>query len=526
MGDKQQSYETSSYYWCDDVSTKTYFYSVLRDFTLEELYAMIANPMYYNRELRDISRKLYSSCGILRNTIDYMCSMMSLDFVVTNYIKDDLAKSKKEIMNYTLKKIRHKEIVRDAILKLCIDGIAFYYLDTSKVKNDAKKSISLFEAERITEINSLKKDLAKLNVTLVSLPVDYCRIIGIKNNSYQIAFDLSYFDVGTETTESKLKKYPEKIREGYAKWKNDSAHNEQCLKLDNDKTVVCKISSNREEPWGRPLVLGAICDILYGDKFRNTKDSVLDDINNQFVYQTFPEGKSTGTSSLSTEQQQKQHNAVKSAITHKKTQNGISFVSVAAGTKIDSIDINTDLFDNDYESNIDTKIGADLGFAASLLHASGTTSFSAQQTNLELVTSQLYQWIEQISNELNKVINYNILNLDYIDIEVNYLPITHINRAESFNFAKDLFTTARGSLAYVAVSAGLPKDVFFSMLDEQLDEKVLEKYPVNATSFNTSGNNAAAIGRPTVEESGNTVTNENTLRSRANNSNNQPKPNS
>ena len=306
--------------------------------------------------------------------------------------------------------------------------------------------------------------------------------------------------------------------------------------LDNTKTIVHKISSNLDEPWGRPLVLAAIQDILYSDYFRNTKRNLLDNINNKIIYQTFPEGKTAGTSALTKQQQKEQHDAVKSAVQTKQGVNGTTFFSVAAGTKIGSIDIKTDLFDNDYESNLDTKVGTDLGFAASLLNASGTTSFSSQQTNLELVTSQLFEWISDIVNEINKVINYNILGLNYIDVEVNYLPITHLNRDKYFKTAKELFTIGRGSLAYLANCAGLSKEVYFAMLDEQLEEGVMDKYPINATSYNTSGNqddkksdkNDNGVlgqtenkgGRPKVEN----PTNESTIRTIINDSNNQPKP--
>jgi hypothetical protein len=115
--------------------------------------------------------------------------------------------------------------------------------------------------------------------------------------------------------------------------------------------------------------------------------------------------------------------------------------------------------------------------------------------------------------------------MGYIDTEVNYLPITHLNREKYFNNAKELFTIGRGSLAYLANCAGISKEVYFAMLDEQLEEKVLDKYPVNATSYNTSGNdgdNDNKGGRPTTDN----PTNENTIRSKTNNSNNQPKPNS
>lgn len=528
----ENNYEVCSLvnYWNRDVSTYRYFYDFLSSYEYRQLIRIIENPMIYNKELRDISLRLYSSCGILRNTIDYMKALPTLDYVTTSYIKDGKTKANKEIFNYALKKMKHDEIMRDAILKGCTDGIAFYYFDSAKRKSSGKKSMSRYDAEIITEINNasemnaLKKRLAEINISVISLPTDYCRIVGIKNNSYEIAFDLNYFGDTSEPVDNVLRRYPKEIRDGYAKWINGKG--QECVILDNTKTIVHKISSKLDEPWGRPLVLAAIMDILYSDKFRNTKQNVLDNINNQIIYQTFPEGKTAGTSSLSNDQQEQQHEAVKGAVLNKNSRGGISFFSVAAGTKIDSIKVDTNLLDNDYDDDLNTKIGTDLGFAASLLNASGTTSFSSQQTNLDLVTAQIFEWISQISKEFNKVINYNIIGNNFIDVEANYLPITKLNRKENFNYAKDLFTTARGSLAYVAACAGLSKEVFFSMLDEQQEEGWLDKYPVNATSFNTSGDKSeeSKSGRPTLEETGEKAVNESTLRTRANNTNKQPKP--
>lgn len=515
---KQTTYETNSYWDRVDITTRTYF-DVLYDFEPKRLLSIIQEPMVYNQEIRTISRRLYSSNGIVRNTIDYIQSLPSLDYVVTNYTKSANSKVQKEIMNYVLKKIKHKEFVSDALSKGCIDGTAIYYFDISDVKSDKRKTIDKFTAENITEINTLKPKLASINASIKSLPIDYCRIIGIKNNSYVVSFDLTYFDADIERTEEKLRRYPAEFRKAHDAWRNGNG--KQMLILDNKKTIVHKISSNLDEPWGRPLVTSAISDILYSDYFTNTKRNVLDNINNKIIYETFPEGKTAGTSALSQQQQKEQHNAVKTAVQNKSMVGGVSFFSVAAGTKIGEIEVKTDIFDNDYESNLDTKIGTDLGFAASLLNASGTTSFSAQQTNLELVTAQIMRWIENIANELNKVINYNILGLNYIDVEVNYLPITHLNRDKYFKNAKDLLTIGRGTLSYLANCAGLSKEVYFSMLDEQLEEGVLEKYPVIPTSYNTSGNAKEDTGgRP----SNDSPTNENTIRSKTNNSNNVPKP--
>lgn len=525
-------YEVNSFWWHSDVTTKTYF-NILCDYKIGDLVRMVQEPMIdvNNEHLRTISRRFYSSDGIVRNTIDYMKALPSLDYIITSYANDKTSKVNKEVVRYVMRKIKHKQFIRDAILKGCIDGIAFYYLDTGNAKEDKTKFISQIQAESISEVNALKPKLAKINASIKSLPTDYCRIIGTKNNSYVVAFDLDYFNQGTEGAEKKLRKYPPEFTAAYNKWNPKKQgkglqSNGQMFILDNNKTIVHKVSSNLDEAWGRPLVLGAIQDIIYSDDFRNTKRNLLDNINNKIIYETFPEGKTAGTSALTKDQQRDQHNAVKSAVQSKQGVNGTTFFSVAAGTKIGSIDIKTDLFDNDYESNLDTKVGTDLGFAASLLNASGTTSFSSQQTNLDLVTSQIFEWIEEIVSELNKVINYNILGLKYIDVEINYLPITHLNRDKHFQTAKDLFTIGRGSLAYLANCAGLSKEVYFAMLDEQLEEGIMDKYPINKTSFNTSGNDDAdgdnKGGRPTNDN----PTNENTIRSKTNDSNGQPKPNS
>ena len=519
LNNEQTIYENNEYHFYRDVTTGTMFTGLLHDYmkSPEDLLWMIQHPMEYNEQIRDISNRLYSSNGNLRNTVDYMKALPTLDYVVTNYVHDNNSKARKEIMEYALKKIKHKEIIRDAIHKGCVDGIAFYYLVVGERKLSKKKSMSYMDVEEISEINSLKPKLAKMNLSVINLPVDYCRIIGIKNNSYIVAFNLEYFDEGTEPNTSKLRKYPKEIQEAYSKWKNNKGQQEAIL--DNTKTIVYKISSKRDEPWGRPLVLPAILDILYADYFTNTKRRTLDEVNNKLVYETFPEGKTVGTSALTEKQQREQHDAVKGVIATKNTRGATSFVSLAAGTKLGVVDTSTDIFDDKFESKLDEKIGTDLGFAAALLNASATSSYSAQQTNLELVTAQVFKWIEEISAELNKVLNYNVLDLNYIDVRVNYLPITHINKKAMVGYVKDLYLQGKGSLTLWASAVGISSDVFYAMLDEELEKDIEYKYPVHATSYTQSTKD---VGRPSVDD----PTNENTIQSKTNNSNNQPKPNS
>lgn len=486
-------------------------------YTPEQLASLVKDPMANNQVLRELSLILYGTNGVYTNTVDYLTAMPTLDRVIVPHGKSaNKKKQNKELMESTLRSIKDKEIVRDALFRGMIEGVAFYYFETTSRPQSNNKMMTDYDVESIIEINELG-----INASIISLPVDYTRIVGIKNSSYVLAFNLDYFDIAEgESREKKLRKYPKEIRDAYTARKNNSAGNSgNWVILDNTKTIVHKIRSKREERYGRPLVLAAISDILYSDYFTQTKRNVLDEINNRIIYQTFPEGKDKGTSALTKQQQQSQHDAVKGAVMNKNNRGGISFFSVAAGTKINAIEAsNTDIFDDKYESNLNDKISLDMGIAGALLNGVGSGSYAAQEQNLELITSQLFQWIEQIQSELNKCISENIIQDSKNWVEVRYLPMTHVNKGKMVGYMKELYLQGKGSLSLWASACGISPDVFFALLDQELEENIENKYPVHQTSYTLSGNDKSS-GRPITDDP-----TENTVASRSNNGNAMPSP--
>lgn len=477
--------------------------------------------MIYNDVLRDMSRMLYSTNGVYTNTIDYMVAMPTLDKVLVPFGKNKKKKQENmKIFEDILKTIRHKETIRDFLFNGMIDGTAISYFETKKMPT-IKKNLNDFEIDSIYELNNLDT-VSGINASIISLPIDYCKIIGYTNNIPQVAFNLDYFTDNTNETEAmKLSKVPEEIRIAYNQKKN-SQGNSNWVRLDCKRTIVHKIKSSRKEIWGRPLVLSAIRDILYSDYFTQTKRNVLDEINNRIVYETFPEGKEKGTSALTQKQQREQHTAIKDAVITKNNRGGISFFSVAAGTKIDKIELgNTDIFDEKNEKNLNDTISLDLGIAASLLNGSGSGNYQSQQNNLDLISSQIFQWIEQIQNELNKVINFNIIKDPKNRIEVHYLPITHVNKDKMVGYARELYLQGKGSISLWASAVGISSEAFFALIDKELEDGVEDKYPVHKTSNTLSAKDQENKGgRPKV----NNPTNPNTIQSQLTNSNNVPKP--
>lgn len=490
--------------------------TILDLYEQKDIANLVKDPIGNNELLRTISKIMYGMNGTVTNTIDYMTAMPTLDRVLVPYGKN---KNKKdiylELINSTLRTIKDKEFVRDALYRGMIDGVSFDYFETT-TKPSIPKSYNDYDIENIVEINDFG-----INASIISLPTEYTRIVGIKNSSYVIAFNLDYFtDCVGESQEKKLRKFPQEIREAFAaKEKNQSSNN--WIVLDNNRTIVHKIRSAKNEKWGRPLVLAAIKNILYSDYFTDTKRNVLDEINNRVVYETFPEGKEKGVSALTRKQQEDQHNTVKKAIMNKNNRGGTSFFSVAAGTKLDTIDpTDTDIFDSKNEEKLNETIALDLGIAGGLLNGSGSGNYSSQQSNLELLSAQIFQWIESIQNELNKCINANIIKDSKNYVEVRYLPITHVNKKDMVTFAKELYLQGKGSLSLWASACGISSDVFFALLDRELELDIENKYPVHKTSFTLSKSEEGKAGRPTDDNS----TNKSTISTKTNGGNKAKKP--
>lgn len=484
-------------------------------YSQEQLSNLVKDPMSNNGILRELSLILYGTNGTYTNTVDYISAMPTLDkVIVTHGSNQERKRHNKELMESTLRTVKDKEIIRDALFKGMIEGTAFYYFETTKKTLSNKKTLSDYDVESIAEINELG-----INASIISLPADYTRIVGIKNSSYVIAFDLNYFDNAEgEQREKKLRKYPKEIQDAYVKRAKSSNDNGNWVVLDNTKTIVHKIRSKRDEKYGRPLVLAAISDILYGDYFTQTKRNVLDEINNRIVYQTFPEGKEKGTSALTKQQQENQHNAVKSAVINKNNRGGISFFSIASGTKINSIETqNKEIFDSKYEADLNDKVALGMGIAGSLLNGVGSGTYSAQQNNLELVSSQIFQWVEQIAAELNKCISANIIKDNRNWVECKYLPITYVNKSQMVGYMKDLWLQAGGSMSAYIAACGISPDAYYALLDEEIENSIYDKYKPHPTSYTTSGNDFG--GRPKTDNPS-----VKTIASRANNGNAIPSP--
>ena len=483
-------------------------------FTKEEIDSVLRNPIINHETAIRLSEFVYGKNGIVSNSIDYMTALLTLDRIVTCKNKTQKAKLCKDLMKSTLETIDDKAFIRDALFTEMLDGIAFYYFETTQKTVDKRKFMSDYDVENIVEINDFG-----LNASIITLPWQYTKIVGKKNGRFVLAFNLRYFDDFTgEDLDRKLRKYPKEIVDGYRQKNNTVNGNGDWLVLNPDRTMCRKIKCKNVEAWGRSLIIAALEDVLYKDYFTDTKRNVLDEVNNRVLYEVFPENKQGTGSSLTKKQQEDQHNAVKQAVLQKNNRGGVSFMSLAAGTKLDSIDVSTDIFDDKNEPELNNDIAVDLGICASLIGAMSTGTFAGGQQNLEMITAQLYTWACEWKNELVHVINKNIIKDARNKVDIYYFPTSFVNRKEFFGMMKDLYTSASGSMTFLIASTGVDPDIYYDVLDSEIEEGVYEKYLPHLTSATISKDDNVG-GRPKSDNPS-----ENTVKSQMNNGNAIPSP--
>lgn len=506
-------------------TTLPYIYSVLGDFldaspyTIKDIRTFSKNPQYYNKQLRDLAWWAYNTNGSVRSAVNYIGSMHTLDKVIVcknrkkrprNFERNRLK------MLSVLDKINYKQQIRDNLMKNANDGTAFYYFETANRPISNEKFISDYQMANIVEINEIGMD-----VSIIPLPVDWCRICGRVDNHYRMAFNLRYFDqFNDRELKARLQAMPKEIRDGYNQNKGNINN---WIILDDTKTIVTKVNAAINQPWGVPMAVTAFDDIMYAEYFVNTKRTVLDSINNQIIYMTFPEGKEKGTSSLTKDQQREQHEKVKEAVITRRSQSGISFFSLASGTKIDKMDVDIDIFDEKNEASIKDAVPGALGISSASLDGNTKGNYATASLNLELVASNTYTWIENFMFELNKCINANIIMDSSCVVDCYILPTTFANRDKQVKYMQDLYSHGKGSLTAWVSATGFDPDAYISLLDYELESDFENKYPVHATSFTMSGRDEAdskESGREKVDF----ATNENTIQSQSSGSNTNPKP--
>ena len=518
-----QEVETSHNIELNSLNTSTYFFqeALTSGIDIERLRLYIKYPMKYNTQIRQLSREAYNNNGQYNNVISYMTAIPSLDFITVCRDNTSANQKKRKLFNNIFKKINHKAVTRDICLSSYINGMFIGILRNTKVNNPNPQLQQGF-VDSLDRLEGLSMDD---NLQIQPLDLDYCKIIGVQNGVQVAAFNLMYFNQFKHGgLLNEIKNFPPEFVKAYLAYQKDSS--KQWFALDTKSTIVIKFNANILEPYGRPIGLAALFDIRFADDYRMSQINTINDLASSIYSLTLPEGEKQGSCSLNKEQQKNLvlafENAVSSNTSNNYGKSKISKITLAPGSKIERMTKDSALLKDTLSDENIKKISTSLGFASSALNASseGGASYSTLQVNVDLILVQIFALIETIAYEYTRVLNNLIDSKGRVIVDISYLKTTILNQEKNVANAKELYTLGGGSRLYWIACAGADIDMYMSLMEYEKEQNFDEKYPPHMTSF-TANNDTSNPGR-TPE---NNPTNQNTIKSKSNGSNKQPKPN-
>lgn len=513
--------ETSHAIELNSMSLTTYMFqeALTTGISLEQLKLYCKYPMRYNMQLRKLSREMYGMNGIMSNTTDYYVSIASLDKITTCYDNTTQNQKRRKLYDLMTDKINHKLTSRDILLRLCIDGMYVGFMRNSKASNkDAVIQQGLVDSMQILEGLSMDDSMM-----IQPLNLDYCRILGFQNNDYVVGFDMLYFNafVGNDLL-GEIKNFPPEFVKAYLDYKKDGS--KRWFKLDQSKTVVLKIKSNIDEPFGRGLAVAALSDMFFSDQYTDSQRANIIENAGTIRWLKQPSGEKQGTCALNKDAQQNQYDNFKNAVSSNSSGSDrrigkTTTLVLAPGTEVGKLETNTNDTINTLTDENMKRISTDLGFASGALNGEGNATYSSLQVNIDLVLTQIYQWLEQISWQYTKVFN-NLINSKGKDIiKFIYLKTSSLNKKNEYDIAKEMFTLASGSRLWLYAVGSGDIDTYMSLMEY---EKVMDMdalYPPHLTSFTSNNETGDKGGRPSGDSQ-----NTNTQKSKSANTNKTPKP--
>jgi hypothetical protein len=457
---------------------------LLSMFNKQDVDNYIHDPMQFHNELCDICEVMFNSNGIFAQTISKMAAAPTLDYVIIPSDITDMAIKKRLEADDVIKLLNHTLLTRDSLLSHLLYGESVFILQTkAKEKNGCIRRVMLKPLNR-----------------------KYVRFDGTSLGDHIVSFDLSYFDDEAinecgEPLEI-LATYPPEFIKAYEWYKRDTR--KRWYTLPQEITFATKLRANLNERHGRPLALAALIDMIFAQEYLESQRNNLQKYSSELDYIIQPEGEKKGVCSLNNAQQKEQYNNFKNAIRKQSDRTrGYSpqstTLALATGTTIGRLTVNPELLKNTLKKENNEQIASDLGLGLGAISGNGGAgNYASQSLNIELVLSEVYQFLEQAQEQYEKIINAFLKTDADTHVKFRYLKTSNLNRKEAFANAKDLYMISGGSRIWLYATAMGDSKTYLDLMDFERALEYEKKYLPHITSFTTTdkGGGDDSGGRP------------------------------
>lgn len=473
--------------------------SSLSDIKLTDLHRFLQNPYNNLPQIRKVSRYMTNKHGVLRETSRVLRSLLALNYHLSWSSFDNPKKIKKyeEKIYDFLETVVIQKVVRDGIFETTQEG--------SLVMCLRNKSYIQF------------------------LEIDNLRINSMVNGRWKIEVDLKTIDT-QRTMQDKLaiiESLPDEVT--VAKYNLYKNKGEDYRYVEIKSARIISPDAPRNYPFSLPYTFGAWNSLLQKELIDRVERSVSDRMIKQLLLlQAFPMNGKDGDKPPPKELISHYFNEVSKLLQKKNNsrnnndESSVGLVGMPSFFELKEIKVNTDMFKKELYEKINKDVFLNLGISESLISGgSSDSNFSSAQMNNEKIFSYLFTILEQFEDVINEYIK-QLLPSD-LKCKFKFSRTTMLDREKTIAAYKDLFLQTGIAQYWIESVTGLP--FHYALSQAQYERQVLGvdeilNPPQNFYNQSGNGGDSTSGGRPPVDN----PTNPNTVKSKSNGSNGNPKP--
>lgn len=472
--------------------------SSVNDVKLDDVYKYLQNPYSNVKEIQNVSKYLTNKNGILKEVLRTFKSLPTLDYVLSWSEVDDEKKLKKyeRKVNDFLNEIELKTFIRDGLYQCAELGTIVTCLRN-------KKYVQFLELEDL-------------------------RIVKQRNGRWVVDFDLKSIN-GYKTVNDKLaiiESLPDEV--SVAKYNLYKSKGDDYRYVELKDCDVISLDSHRNFPYGLPISMGAWASILQKEIINKVERSVADRLIKQVIVLSASTMDKAGEKPAPKELIKAYFNEVSKLLQKKDGINSRGNETSGTGTialphflKLDTLDVNTEMFKKELYEKIDNDIYANLGVSPALIYGGGSGgNFSSATLNSQKFFRYIFTVLEKFEFLINRYIK-QILPSN-VSCEFVLSKTTMLDKEKHIDQLKELYMQTGVAKFWLEELTGLPYENVIGQVEYEknvLKTDTILIPPQNAYTQSGKTNNDGA-GRPINNDSNN----ESTIKNKGSGTNSTPYP--
>lgn len=446
-----------------DVNTRNREYNrKAAKYTKEQVRRFVADPILYERQLREVSLYLYAFSQEYKNLIKYMSNILTLDYILIPKNIDKMTELNDKLINNFYKMLE--------------------FLDNYNIKSKLKSVLPILLRE---DIYYAFERTDGDSYIWQQLPTNYCRPLGV--DQYELItfeFDFSYFDKRNVNIEN----YDPELKSQYNKYKKNG-QDFRWQKINPLKGICFKFEESLIYPL--PAFSGLFTQLLGLEDYKDLQEESSRSNNYKLIHQMIPmdtNGDKPDKLLLNDTYAVRFHNNLKSNVPE-----GIGVATTPM--KVEGITLKNSQFDEDIVAKAERNLFTSAGVSQPLFNAEKSTV--GLNLSITVDSSQMFTLLKQFELFFKKKLR-TIGNKSY-KWKLIFPELSVYNKND---FMDKMLKNAQYGFSkfFVVASMGLSQDDFLGLSYlENTQLNILDNLIPLKSSHTISGNEDK-IGRPKKDD--------------------------